>query len=67
MTDKPSIGFIGLGNMGQPMAENLAKAGYDVASYDVADIAVAGITMTDEPEKAAADKDIVILTNEWIK
>ena len=61
MTDKPSIGFIGLGNMGQPMAENLAKAGFDVTGYDVADIAVAGITMTDEPEKAAADKDIVIL------
>lgn len=29
------IGFIGLGNMGLPMAENLAKAGNEVAAYDI--------------------------------
>ncbi len=28
------IGFIGLGNMGAPMALNLLKAGYDLAGYD---------------------------------
>ena len=27
------IGFIGLGNMGGPMAANLAKAGYSVSKY----------------------------------
>ncbi|MFW2383572.1 MAG: NAD(P)-dependent oxidoreductase [Acidimicrobiales bacterium] len=29
------IGFIGLGNMGGPMAGNLVKAGHDVAAFDV--------------------------------
>ena len=29
------IGFIGLGNMGAPMARNLAKAGYEVTGFDV--------------------------------
>ena len=30
-----TVGFIGLGNMGAPMAVNLAKAGYDVLAFDV--------------------------------
>eukprot|EP01091_Cochliopodium_minus_P019077 TRINITY_DN7902_c0_g1_i1.p1 TRINITY_DN7902_c0_g1~~TRINITY_DN7902_c0_g1_i1.p1 ORF type:complete len:334 (-),score=111.03 TRINITY_DN7902_c0_g1_i1:31-999(-) len=30
-----SIGFIGLGNMGFPMASNLVKAGYNVVGFDV--------------------------------
>src|ERR1700730_2488683 len=30
-----SIGFVGLGNMGQPMALNLLKAGYDLCVYDI--------------------------------
>ena len=29
------IGFIGLGNMGGPMASRLAAAGYDVIAYDL--------------------------------
>ena len=29
------IGFIGLGNMGFPMARNLIKAGHTVTGYDV--------------------------------
>ena len=29
------IGFIGLGNMGLPMARNLLKAGHAVRGYDV--------------------------------
>jgi 3-hydroxyisobutyrate dehydrogenase len=30
-----NIGFVGLGNMGLPMAQNLLKAGYMIAGYDV--------------------------------
>ena len=30
-----TIGFIGLGNMGAPMASNLVKAGHRVVGYDV--------------------------------
>ncbi|MGB1399916.1 MAG: NAD(P)-binding domain-containing protein, partial [Candidatus Puniceispirillaceae bacterium] len=32
------IGFIGLGNMGLPMAVNLAGAGHDVTGFDTAEI-----------------------------
>src|ERR1700687_1387851 len=34
------IGFIGLGNMGLPMAQNLLKAGHAVAGFDVAKASV---------------------------
>jgi len=30
----PLIGFIGVGNMGNPMAANLLKAGYRVSVFD---------------------------------
>ncbi len=30
---KESTGFVGLGNMGQPMARNLLKAGYRLRVY----------------------------------
>src|SRR5215475_2368131 len=29
------IGFIGLGNMGEPMATNIAKVGFDLTVYDI--------------------------------
>ncbi len=35
--DQCAVGFIGLGNMGRPMAENLLRAGYPVWVYDVLD------------------------------
>src|SRR5262245_25037261 len=34
-----TIGFIGLGNMGLPMAQNLVKAGHAVAGYDLSEFA----------------------------
>jgi len=36
MSGIKNIGFIGIGNMGAPMAANLVRAGYDVTAYDVA-------------------------------
>lgn len=35
MASKTAVGFIGLGNMGNPMAKNLVKHGYPVIAYDV--------------------------------
>src|ERR1700690_2965423 len=35
------IAFIGLGNMGAPMAANLVKAGHSVAGFDLVDAAKA--------------------------
>ncbi len=34
MTNLPTIGFIGLGEMGGPMARNLLRAGYPLIGYD---------------------------------
>lgn len=34
-SDRPRVGFIGIGNMGQPMTRNLLKAGWQVTIYDV--------------------------------
>ncbi len=36
MGETRRIGFIGLGNMGMPMAANLGRGGHDVMAYDVA-------------------------------
>jgi len=38
------IGFIGLGNMGAPMARNLVKAGHDLLGFDVAPTDIGDIT-----------------------
>ncbi|MEM7320156.1 MAG: NAD(P)-binding domain-containing protein, partial [Pseudomonadota bacterium] len=36
------IGFIGLGNMGAPMAANLVRAGHDVTGFDPAEVVGVG-------------------------
>ncbi len=40
------IGFVGLGNMGLPMAQNLVRAGHAVAGYDVVQAAVGRLSAT---------------------
>ncbi len=35
MPEKETIGYIGLGNMGMPMARNLVRAGYPVVVHDI--------------------------------
>jgi len=35
MSDIRTIGFIGIGNMGRPMAANLVRGGYAVVVYDL--------------------------------
>ncbi len=54
------IGFIGLGNMGAPMATNLAKAGHDVAGFDVAGTTAEGVRVADSLEAAVAGMAAVI-------
>jgi 3-hydroxyisobutyrate dehydrogenase len=39
-----TIGFIGLGNMGGPMAANLVKAGHTVTGYDLNPVALQALT-----------------------
>ncbi|WP_299353120.1 3-hydroxyisobutyrate dehydrogenase [uncultured Shimia sp.] len=54
------IGFIGLGNMGGPMAANLAKAGHEVTGFDMADVAIDGVAMAPSGAEAAKGADVVI-------
>jgi 3-hydroxyisobutyrate dehydrogenase len=54
------IGFIGLGNMGAPMAANLAKAGHKVTGFDVAGTTAEGVTAAASAAEAATGRDVVI-------
>jgi len=54
------IGFIGLGNMGGPMAANLAKAGHEVTGFDTASVSVEGVRLAATAAEAAAGRDVVI-------
>jgi 3-hydroxyisobutyrate dehydrogenase len=59
------IGFIGLGNMGLPMAANLLRAGHALTGYDVsaparASAQGANIPLADTPDQAVRDADIII-------
>lgn len=56
------IGWIGLGNMGAPMAKNAAAAGYDVTAYDLSSGARSGadVPTVDSPADALRDADIVV-------
>jgi 3-hydroxyisobutyrate dehydrogenase len=53
------IGFIGLGNMGAPMARNLAAAGQAVTGYDPAGFAVEGVARAGSAAAAAGGRDAV--------
>jgi 3-hydroxyisobutyrate dehydrogenase len=59
------IGFIGLGNMGLPMARNLIKAGHAVAGFDVnaasaGQLAEGGGTRAASAAEACRDAELVI-------
>lgn len=60
-----TIGFIGLGNMGAPMAANLVKAGHRVVGYDVnanamQALASAGVVAAPGAAEAARGADVVL-------
>ena len=53
------IGFIGLGNMGAPMAANLIAAGHDVSGFDTL-AKPEGIPLAADAQTAVAGADVVI-------
>ncbi len=60
-----TIAFIGLGNMGGPMAANLVKAGYPVRGFDLSETAklaatASGITLCDTAAETLTGASIVI-------
>jgi 2-hydroxy-3-oxopropionate reductase len=61
----PTIGFIGLGIMGRPMAKHLLNAGYPLVVYDiyapsVADLKAAGAAAAASPKEVAAQCSLLI-------
>ena len=58
------IGFIGLGNMGAPMARNLAHAGHSVTGFDVnfdkARACQDSLAVANTATDAATSQDVVI-------
>lgn len=62
-----NIGFIGLGNMGAPMALNLLKAGHQLQVFDlvasaVAELVQAGAAAAASPSEVAAARPDVLIT-----
>jgi 3-hydroxyisobutyrate dehydrogenase len=60
-----TVGFIGLGNMGGPMAENLVKAGFRVQAFDLspdacAQAAQAGCQVGESLSASVAGVDVVV-------
>jgi 3-hydroxyisobutyrate dehydrogenase len=60
-----NIAFIGVGNMGGPMARNLVRAGNAVAAFDVSDAVLdpvihAGATRASSVAEAVKDAEVVI-------
>ncbi|MGA9251554.1 MAG: 3-hydroxyisobutyrate dehydrogenase [Roseobacter sp.] len=59
MTQK-TVAFIGLGNMGAPMAANLAKAGMHVTGFDTAGTTAEGVVQAATATEAAQGADVVL-------
>ena len=54
------IGFVGLGNMGKPMAVNLTNAGHEVVGFDPVAAIPEGVTKAQTAQEAASGADVVI-------
>ena len=64
MDDKPTLGYIGLGLMGKPMALNLLKGGYDVVVHNrsrqvVQELVGQGAREATSPREVAAQVEII--------
>jgi len=55
------IGFIGLGKLGMPCAEAIAKKGFDVAGYDVLHKTSNYVEIRESIEDVCRDRDIVFV------
>ena len=63
--DKPTIGFIGLGIMGKPMARNLLKAGYPLVVHNrsraaVEELAKEGAKAAAKSKEVAGQSEVLI-------
>ena len=58
------VGFIGLGNMGNPMASNLLNAGHELVVHDLrreaaTNLLEMGATWADTPKEAVPGREVV--------
>jgi len=65
LSNKPIVGFIGLGIMGKPMAQNLLRAGYSLVVLNrsraaVDELVAEGAKAGDSPRDVAARSQVVI-------
>lgn len=59
------VGFIGLGLMGNPMAKNILKSGFELTVYNrtktkTAELKKLGAAVADSPKTLAANSDVII-------
>lgn len=64
MAELAKIGWIGLGNMGQPMSKRLVEAGYQVVVYNrtkdkAAGVVQVGAKLADTPSEAAGAAEVI--------
>jgi len=61
---RPVVGFVGLGRIGQPMAQRVADAGFEVVAFDIAEDARQALAdrafLASSPADAADRSDIVV-------
>ncbi|MFN8525745.1 MAG: NAD(P)-dependent oxidoreductase [Chloroflexota bacterium] len=62
----PRVAFVGLGAMGGPMAQNVARAGLPLAVFDVsaprcAPVVAAGARLANNPSEATLNADITVM------
>lgn len=65
MSALPAIAFIGVGNMGNPMAVNLVRAGYDLTVFDAVpaktnNVVALGAKLASSVAQAVAHADVVM-------
>lgn len=63
---KPKVGFVGMGIMGQPMALNILKTGYELMVYNrtvekIVAATQAGAALAESPKQVAQWADVMIL------
>jgi len=65
MSQQPAVAVLGLGAMGHAFAANLLKKGFTVYGWNRTrargeDLIASGLTLSDSPEEAVRDADVVI-------